>query len=402
MLAQMLREKGHRVTRWAPTFVHASKTYRCHEDRTIRVDDGYEIELLHAGGYVRHVGLRRHLFHTRMARSFVRRAMLLATPDVIVCAQPTPEMCAAAVDCGNNRGVPVVLDVRDLWPDLLVDMLPRPLRPLGHMLLYPARRRNRRVFRRASAVVGISPAYLAWGLRTAGRACRATDRVFPMAHRRIELDPEQRRVAQASWQQRGVTPDGTLRCCFFGTLGHLFDLETIFAAARHLARTGQHAVQFVLCGQGAHWQHYKRMAQRLPNVVFPGWVPRDEVALLMQWSAVGLAPYRSGMPTTYPNKVVDYLSAGLPVLTTTGGELARLVEEEQCGLTYTAGNGDSLLQALERMRANPKRCQAMASRSQELFAKRFDATHVYASMIDYLADIASRRSVLPAHQRRCA
>ena len=50
-----------------------------------------------------------------------------------------------------------------------------------------------------------------------------------------------------------------------------------------------------------------------------------------------------------PNKLFDYLAAGLPVVTTLHGECGRLVEEERVGVTCEFGQVDSMLAALRRV-----------------------------------------------------
>ncbi len=46
-------------------------------------------------------------------------------PDVIhVCNVPI-ELCHAAVTYGRAKGIPVVIDVRDLWPDVYLEVIPQ-------------------------------------------------------------------------------------------------------------------------------------------------------------------------------------------------------------------------------------------------------------------------------------
>ena len=61
ILAEMLAERGHSVTRWAPTFIHATKNQRFTHGQTVDVNEKYRIELLYAQGYRRHVSLARSL-----------------------------------------------------------------------------------------------------------------------------------------------------------------------------------------------------------------------------------------------------------------------------------------------------------------------------------------------------
>jgi hypothetical protein len=78
--------------------------------------------------------------------------------------------------------VPVIIDVRDLWPDIFVDVVPFGLRTLMKIALYPLRKSARYVFNNCSGIVGISPGYLMWALGYANRPRRALDVVFPLGY----------------------------------------------------------------------------------------------------------------------------------------------------------------------------------------------------------------------------
>ena len=51
-------------------------------------------------------------------------------------------------------------------------------------------------------------------------------------------------------------------------------------------------------------------------MLFPGWVNKPEIWILMRIAQVGLAPYRSteDFIISIPNKAIEYMSAGLPVI----------------------------------------------------------------------------------------
>ena len=71
------------------------------------------------------------------------------------------------------------------------------------------------------------------------------------------------------------------------------------------------------------------------NVVRPGWIDSDRMSWLLRRTTVGLAPYRSqpDFEANYPNKIVEYLAWGLPVVTTLHrGVTADLLTTHGCGI----------------------------------------------------------------------
>ena len=75
------------------------------------------------------------------------------------------------------------------------------------------------------------------------------------------------------------------------------------------------------------------------NVVRPGWIDSDRMSWLLRRTTVGLAPYRSqpDFEANYPNKIVEYLARGLPVVTTLHrGVTADLLTTHGCGIPIPA------------------------------------------------------------------
>ncbi|WP_197442815.1 glycosyltransferase [Lignipirellula cremea] len=386
VLGTMLASQGHQVTQWAGTVDHFEKTQRALSNQTIPWNDNYTIELVFGRGYVRHIGPRRIAYHRQAARSFRQRAAELAPPDVIISAIPTIEVSAEAVRYGREHGAAVILDIRDLWPDALFHALPGMLVPLAKLAAAPATRRLESICRQATGLMGVSQSYLEWGQEKAGRGHGEHDRVFPLGYQRRTLDAVEQSAAEAVWRKRGIGPERGFRCCFFGTLGNSTNLDDILTVARRCWNEGDRDVQFVICGEGPNLAEYKRNVAGLQNVVFPGWVSPHEITVLMQWSDMGIAPYSAKAMQSLPNKPIEYLGGGLPVLSTLRGELELLLEQEQCGFTFVPGQADELHRRLVEARGNPSLLAEMKANALRVFADRFDASVVYPQMIAFLKE----------------
>jgi glycosyltransferase involved in cell wall biosynthesis len=390
ILAEKLISQGHQVVRWAPTLVHATKTFRCHANKTEWPSPNYRIELLHAGGYRHHIGFRRYFFYQRLAQQFRQQAERLAAPDVILCAMPDPDLCHAATDYGTRHSVPVIIDVRDLWPDAALDNLPPWTRKPIEWLLTPIFAKNRRAFRAAAGVIGISPGFRDWGLQHACRAAGPRDGVFYMAASPPEFTTESREQSLRTWSTQRVGDDNRFRCSFLAMIGSLYDLETPLRAARHFQDSGDLEPQFVICGDGPKLKQLRDQAHGLRNVVIPGWIQPVEVQTLMELSDIAMIPYRRGASTSLPNKAVTYFSAGLPVVSTAGGEFASIVDEHQCGLTYEPENVEDFIRAFNRLRQDPLLRKKFSDNSREFYARELQADRVFDNLIRFLVNVSRK------------
>ena len=88
--------------------------------------------MLHGCGYSSNVSLARFRDHRQVAERFAAAAAAEPRrPDIIVAGLPTIELCLESTRYGKQRGVPVVLDMRDMWPDVFLELLPPALRSAG-------------------------------------------------------------------------------------------------------------------------------------------------------------------------------------------------------------------------------------------------------------------------------
>ncbi len=396
ILAQTLAQQGHDVLWWSSAFDHSGKAYRTVATgvEIIPVVANYRIRLLPGPPYRRNVSLARVRHHRAVARAFAQRAGQESVPDLIVCSLPTLEVTEAAVRYALVHEVPVVVDVRDLWPDAFLTIAPASLRGMLRLLLRTEFRRAQFVLHHAAAILGVSAQYLEWGVRYAGRAPTERDAVFPLGYPHLEHSTDEVERARLDLAAAGVDPSKTI-CCFVGSFGRTYDLLPVLTAARQLNGAGWTQVQFVIAGDGERAAEWRSRAAGLPNVVFTGWLSATAIAALLTMAGVGVAAYATGAPQGLPNKVFEYMSAGLPVLSSLHGETERLLAESGCGLTYEASDPESFSTALQGLLENPQQRTEMGRRALERFRSGFAASAIYQHLASHLIGIAMHPTQAP-------
>ena len=104
LLTEELARRGHDVVWFTSAFDHHEKSMRPAGSHLIEVGEGkYELRLLDALGYRRHISPRRIIDHMVNARSFRKLAKRAAPPDVICVGLPTLELAAAATRFGRTH-----------------------------------------------------------------------------------------------------------------------------------------------------------------------------------------------------------------------------------------------------------------------------------------------------------
>ncbi len=384
MLSRYLTSHGHRVTWWGSTFDHFSKRHLYDKDSDFQITKDFRMVLFHGTGYKRNVSIQRMNDHRVVAKKFaaaVRQEK--ERPDVILCSFPTIELSKESVKYGKQRGVPVILDVRDLWPDIFVGAAPAPLRSMGKALLFPLFHQTRYSFRGCHGILGISPGYLDWALKYAGRLRRETDAVFPLGYKKSVEVGEISLGAASNLSGIGVDYS-KLIIWFIGTFGRTYDLAPVIEVARRFSEEKRDGVQFVLSGSGEDDSKYRLLAEGMNNVVFTGWINEHQISQMMKVTCLGLAAYAAGAPQGLPNKLFEYLSAGIPIVSSLAGEAEEFLSRTKTGENYRAGDGGSLYETLVSLLKQPEMMKAMGNRGREIFEKEYSADVIYPRIIAHL------------------
>ena len=393
ILAQLAADQGHDVQWWNSTFLHATKRQRFDHDQIVELSGNYCIHFIHSPAYRRNVSLARIRNHFVLGQRFAHWARQVARPDVILASLPTLELADAAVRFGRERRVPTALDVRDLWPDAMLDLVPPWTRAAGRLPLLPYYRLSQRACAGATAIYGNTEEFVNWGVQRGRRQRTGLDQAFPFGYAPPATSPEESADAQRFWLAQGVEPDrGVPVVCFFGSISRQFDFDTVLAAARQVHAVRR--VQFVLCGEGESTARYRQVTRDNPDILYPGWVNGPQIWSLMARSSFGLAPYveNSSFVNSLSNKPIEYLAGGLPILCSLSrGPLFELATQQDCGVAYE-GSADKLSRAILETLAFPGRHATLVENARRIFAQKYDAAHVYGRMLAYLADLAASQT----------
>lgn len=121
-----------------------------------------------------------------------------------------------------------------------------------------------------------------------------------------------------------------------------------------------------------------------------GWVPYAERGSLLREADVGISLHREDVETRYSfrTRVLDYLWAGLPVITTEGDSMAELVRSSDLGAVVPYEDVDGVADALVALARSRERLAACSERSAAV-AQRFRWSLVARPLLDYCASPAT-------------
>lgn len=392
-LANALVEAGHKVVLWSSAFYHQEKKHRSFDAKSITVSALLEIRLVPSPGYGRNIGPGRLWDHAVLARNLGQQLKHeTQTPDVAFIGYPPIEAAAVMTRWLSVRGVPFMLDIKDQWPNLFVDALPKSVRPLGRLVFSPYFYLGKRAMADATGLSAMAEEFLTWAIAFSGRQRTNLDRTVPLTVPCGQVSDVELEGMRQWWDNNGILADGRPRVCFVGSHSQAFDIEPLYHAAKYFSSSSNQC-EFVICGDGEYSAEWRALMSALPNVHFPGWVDRAQIETLAERSHAALTPYRNieNFTKNLPNKVIDAMSLGLPILSPLQGEVANLIANHGVGLSYGADFKKTLVQCIDMLMSSPVLRQQMTRSALNLYQQQFSFEMVYGGLVKHLEALSLKK-----------
>ena len=379
IFSKYLAKSNVDVTFITSSFNHSKKEFfLANENRLIRdIVPGISIQFLKGLGYSNNISIRRLIDHYFLERSFQSVSVGLDKPDIIICSYPLIGLCDRAISYGEKNGIPVIIDIRDLWPDDFLELGNKNFRGILKFILYPIYRRSKKVLKNASGIIGLTDSFLEWSYELSGRKKTLYDAVFPIGYKQ---DSESNKLGSVQNVKSGTIE---LHVIFLGTVGHQFDFDSIISAASILEKENYN-VQWTLAGSGDKFNYYKAISLKLKNVNFVGFLKKRELSDLAACADIGIAPYiqSANFMKNIPNKPYEYMSFGLPILSAVDGEIGSLLRKYRIGRVYHSV--ESLVSSIKLYITEEETLRIEKKNSVSVFNKKFSSDIIYSKFLKHL------------------
>jgi len=307
--------------------------------------------------------IRRSLnYGSFMASAALSGSLLLPRPDVIVATSPQLLCAVSGWLLAKRFGAPLVMEVRDLWPESLVAVGASASRSL---LVGSLERLAKRLYRGASHIVTVTDAQREVIVRAGIAPERVT--VVPNGVDRAFFDA-------GAAQSTAVRPaSGRFVVTYIGTIGMAHHLETLLEAATELRPDPR--FHFRLVGEGARREVLEARARAagLANVEFCGQQPRGEVPRwIAESSACAVLLRRDDVfRTVVPSKMLEIMAVGRPIVLGVEGEASGLLERARAGICVEPENAAQLAATIRALADDPQRCQQLGENGRRFAVTEF-------------------------------
>lgn len=379
-LAQLLHSHG-----WAASIFATPFNYTTHRFmRSITVRKPFLDELLsgvpfywsYSAPYKRN-NWRRYLNMISFTLFFIVRAVRLPAPTIVVGSSPHPFAALGAWGIARWHHRPFILEVRDVWPETLVQMgLKNPA------IVFCLSMLERFLYARATLIITLTQG-ISDLLETKG-VPRSKLRLIPNS----PSSPKPLCQGARDLIRKNHGWEDKIVVMYAGAHGPANDLERAVEAAK-LIRDDRR-ILFVFVGDGPAKQALRAKALDIHNVILLDPVSKNEIGELLRAADIAFLGLRQAevFKGARPNKLFDYMAAALPIVSTIGGEAWEIVKEAGAGLYAEEGESSSIAAAVLRLADNDNDRRSMGRRGYEYARQIYSREDAARDLCDAITEIS--------------
>ena len=376
---------GHRVTviTCAPNHPRG-ELYPGYENRLHQWDELDGIRILRVGTYLtaNEGTVKRTLNYLSYLCSSVLFARLVRKVDVVISTSPQFFCGMAGFWVSLLKGIPWILEIRDLWPESIVAVgalrqrsLIRTLEALEAFLYY-----------KADHIVSVTHSFKD---HIAGRDVAPED--ISVLTNGADLD-QFVPAEKENGVRREFGLSGRFVASYIGTHGMAHALETVLQAADRLRH--EEEIVFLLAGDGAERQRLLGMKAQmnLKNVLMLPQQPKARVPDLLAASDVCLVLLKNQalFETVIPSKIFEAMAMARPLVLGVGGESRRIVEGAGCGVCIEPENAQQLAEAVTTLAGDPTRTETLGRAGRRVVSERYNRDVLAAAYLGVIERVARR------------
>ncbi|MEK9704224.1 MAG: glycosyltransferase family 4 protein [Deltaproteobacteria bacterium] len=315
-----LAARGHEVSFVdLPESPSKPRTWKVHTENKSRLSNSIDIGLLHQNTWLR--GIVGRLAAVVLFPAMFRRALANVRPDVVV-SYSVPTSGWQALRISKRRGIPYVFRALDVSHKIRQT-------PFTYLILAA----ERHIYRHSDWVSCNNAAMRDYCIQNGASAERSSVNLPPLdlSHfSESKADPK-------SLRKKFGLPNSRPILLYMGSFFYFSGLKEVITSVAEL----EAKPLLVLIGGGEQDQELRDLVKELnleDHVMFLGYVPYDELPEYLQIGDVAINPMKPSLVSNaaLPNKVIQYMAAGMPVVCTKLDGVKSLFSNEQ-GLKFVEG-----------------------------------------------------------------
>lgn len=291
----------------------------------------------------------------------------LKKTDIVVATSPPLLVGLAGYWLSLIKNVPLIFEVRDLWPESLVGT------GMGSKDSYFYKLLDKMavfLYQKSTKVVVVSDGFKKEIVSKKGIV---SDKIEVIKN---GVDPDLFKPLPNTKQIKSELGFGEkFVVSYIGTLGLSHGIEVILKAAKVL-NTKLSDLIFLIVGEGSEKEMMLRIKEqeKLSNIVFVGEKPRETIPFFINASDICLVPLKATeiFGTRVPAKMFEIMACEKPIILGVDGEARRMIiEDAKAGLYVEPGNVEALVRSILSLYQDSNLRSALGKNGRRFVMKSF-------------------------------
>lgn len=182
---------------------------------------------------------------------------------------------------------------------------------------------------------------------------------------------------------------------YSGNMGTSQSIDDLLDAAKLLLKEAND-ITIVLVGSGNAFDHYRQRiaGEEITNVMLLEPVESQDYPDLLASADVQVIPMAAGLEgLAVPSKFYPSLASGRPILAIASpfSEVARVIEESECGIRVDYGNVEQIRQAVLRLHADRELCLNMGREAAGIANQKYTLSNVASKYMSVFNSIVPEK-----------
>lgn len=263
--------------------------------------------------------------------------------DIVITTSPPPFINISGWFIAKIKRAKLVYDVRDIWPDVALEMGSFPKKSIYYKVFKFIRNF---MLKNSDLITAVS----------SGKVKKLQEYSFKSNIIEIGngLDEEFLKNEDDFTIVKKYNLNEGFICSYIGNLGFAQGLSQLIDIALK-AQNEKIDVKFLLFGSGAEEEYLKQKVQNegISNVFFLGRIPNKQIYTVLCHSDMSfISLVNDKLTDSVPTKLYEALGVGCPVLLAACGDAANILNESKLGISVKPNDLDGLWHAFKEMYVN--------------------------------------------------
>lgn len=263
-------------------------------------------------------------------------------PDVILASSVHPLTLLAGIKIAKKYNVPCICEIRDLWPETIVQYGTLKKNSLVAKLLYKG---EKWLYNKADKLIFTIP-----GGKDYVEEIGLSSSKVRYINNGVDLEEYNKNKEEFIYSDEHLDNPSTFKILYTGSMGVANELTYLVQAAEKVQEKGIDNIQFILFGNGSQRGKLKEYVQNkgLTNIVFKEKVEKKFIPNILSKSDLNVFTgkhiplYKYGLSL---NKLFDYIASGKPTLSNIESGYDILVKHD-CGKSVKGGSVEALVDGI--------------------------------------------------------